>query len=105
MKHASPAAWALCLLTVGGLTSVSGAESPPPAIAPFDAVKAREFQRRWAARIDRPAARTNSIGMPLVLLPPGEFTMGRTEEQFDELMVLAKKGISELVELQKLTVG
>ncbi len=28
-----------------------------------------------------------------------------TQEQFDELMVLAKKGIAELVELQKLTVG
>ncbi|MGI9384848.1 MAG: ribonuclease PH [Methyloligellaceae bacterium] len=28
-----------------------------------------------------------------------------SQEQFDELMVLAKKGISELVELQKLTVG
>ena len=28
-----------------------------------------------------------------------------TQEQFDELMVLAKKGIGELVELQKLTIG
>jgi ribonuclease PH len=28
-----------------------------------------------------------------------------TQEQFDELMVLAKKGIGDLVELQKLTIG
>ena len=28
-----------------------------------------------------------------------------TQEQFDELMILARKGIAELVELQKLTVG
>ena len=28
-----------------------------------------------------------------------------TQEKFDELMVLAKKGIGELVQLQKLTVG
>ena len=29
---------------------------------------------------------TNSIGMKMVLLPPGEYTMGRTEEQFDKVL-------------------
>jgi formylglycine-generating enzyme required for sulfatase activity len=51
-------------------------DSPPPAIAPFDAAKAKEHQAAWARQLGFPVEMTNSIGMKLVLIPPGEFTMG-----------------------------
>jgi formylglycine-generating enzyme required for sulfatase activity len=53
---------------------------PPPAIAPFDAQKAREHQEAWAKYLGVSVETTNSIGMKLVLIPPGEFDMGSTPE-------------------------
>ena len=62
------------------------AETPALANAPFEAKQARAFQQTWAAHLGKEAVLTNSVGMKMVLLPPGEFTMGRTEEQFDKLL-------------------
>jgi serine/threonine protein kinase/formylglycine-generating enzyme required for sulfatase activity len=57
------------------------AESRPPfAVAPFDAAKARELQQLWAAYLNRKVEETNSVGMRLRLIPPGEFTMGPAAE-------------------------
>lgn len=55
--------------------------APPPAIAPFDAKKAREHQEAWAKHLGMPVEMTNSIGMRFVLIPPGEFDMGSKEEE------------------------
>jgi formylglycine-generating enzyme required for sulfatase activity/predicted GH43/DUF377 family glycosyl hydrolase len=66
--------------------SLQAAEHPLLAKAPFNAAQAGEFQRQWAKRIGHEVAVTNSIGMKLALLPPGEFTMGRTEEEFERLL-------------------
>ncbi len=66
-------------------------DRPPMARAPFDAAQAGEFQRQWARYIGKPVVYTNSIGMKLQLIPPGEFTMGRTEEQFDRVLEEGKK--------------
>jgi formylglycine-generating enzyme required for sulfatase activity/serine/threonine protein kinase len=52
------------------------ADAPPPAIAPFDEKKAKEHQQAWAKYLGVPVEITNSIGMKLVLIPPGEFMMG-----------------------------
>jgi len=49
---------------------------PPLAVAPFDAQKAKEHQEAWAKYLRLPVEMTNPIGMKLVLIPPGEFTMG-----------------------------
>jgi formylglycine-generating enzyme required for sulfatase activity len=38
--------------------------------------KAKESQEAWARRLGVPALLVNSIGLKLVLIPPGEFTMG-----------------------------
>jgi formylglycine-generating enzyme required for sulfatase activity len=57
------------------------AQAPLPAIAPFDSNQARAHQEAWAAFLKRPVKQQNSIGLPLVLLPPGEFTMGSMPEQ------------------------
>jgi len=54
---------------------------PPPAIAPFAATEAKRIQKQWADHLGVPVEDTNSIGMPLALIPPGEFDMGSTPEQ------------------------
>jgi hypothetical protein len=46
--------------------------SPPPAIAPFDAAKAKEHQAAWAKYLGVEVELENSIGMRFVLIPPVE---------------------------------
>jgi formylglycine-generating enzyme required for sulfatase activity len=57
---------------------------PPPAKAPFDAKRAQSLQARWARHLKIPLVQTNSIGMKLVLIPPGEFQMGSPKELIAE---------------------
>jgi formylglycine-generating enzyme len=66
----------------------SVAEPPKPdssipalAIAPFDAETARGHQQAWASHLGVPVEIENSIGMKLVLIPPGEFMMGAPETE------------------------
>src|SRR5262249_11768478 len=54
---------------------------PPPAVAPFDAKKAKEHQGTWANHLGVPVEIENSLGMKLRLIPPGEFLMGSSPEQ------------------------
>jgi len=58
-------------------------ESPPLAIAPFDAARAKHHQQTWAEYLGAPVETTNSIGMKLVLIPPGEFDMGSSQGQLN----------------------
>jgi formylglycine-generating enzyme required for sulfatase activity len=64
---------------------------PPLAIAPFDAKQAKEHQKRWAKHLGIPVEVTNTIGMKLVLIPPGEFDMGSTQEEVDLLLKEARE--------------
>ena len=67
-------------------TSTYGGDHPPLAIAPFDAAQAKEFQQQWAKHAGKEMTFTNSIGMKMVLLPPGEFMMGiKDAAAIDEL--------------------
>ena len=64
-------------VTRGGQVKAKVTLKPPPlAVAPFDAALARKHQQRWARYLGVPVEMTNAIGMKLVLIPPGEFTMG-----------------------------
>jgi formylglycine-generating enzyme required for sulfatase activity/serine/threonine protein kinase len=65
--------------------------APPPAIAPFDTKKAREHQEAWAKYLGVPVEVTNSIGMKFVLIPPGEFLMGSTPEEIQQVLADARK--------------
>jgi serine/threonine protein kinase len=59
--------------------------SPPAAVAPFDAKQARAHQEAWARYLDTDVETTNSIGMTMILIPPGEFMMGSTDEQIEKI--------------------
>jgi serine/threonine protein kinase/formylglycine-generating enzyme required for sulfatase activity len=61
--------------------SLYGPNAPPLAVAPFGAAQAKQHQEAWAKHLGLPVAQANSLGMPLVLIPPGEFDMGSTPEQ------------------------
>ena len=68
---------------------MANGNSPPgglrlPSIAPFDQKKAKEHQADWAKYLGVPVEMTNSIGMKLALVPPGEFPMGSPEELIEE---------------------
>jgi formylglycine-generating enzyme required for sulfatase activity/serine/threonine protein kinase len=56
-------------------------QTPPPAVAPFAANQAKLLQVCWADHLRRPAVVRNSLGMKLLLVPPGEFLMGASEEE------------------------
>ncbi len=61
--------------------SAPGSPAPPPAVAPFDAQQAKAHQTAWATHLGTTVEQTNTLGMKLVLIPPGEFLMGSTPEQ------------------------
>jgi serine/threonine-protein kinase len=65
---------------VAPTAAVSGI-APPPAVAPFDPLDAKEHQEGWAKHLGVRVEIANSIGMKLVLIPPGEFDMGSTSEE------------------------
>ncbi|MEX0704454.1 MAG: formylglycine-generating enzyme family protein [Planctomycetales bacterium] len=65
-------------------------------VAPFDATvnrtvtqaetAAKSAQQGWADHLKRPVVEKNSIGMELVLLPPGKFLMGSTPQQIEQVL-------------------
>ena len=67
------------------------AAAPTLAPAPFDDRTAKEYQKRWANYVQLPVVRTNSIGMKLVLIPPGEFKMGSSAEHIAQFLTEAKQ--------------
>jgi formylglycine-generating enzyme required for sulfatase activity len=68
-------------------TSAKPAAKGPlkPAIAPFSADEAKQLQQRWAQSRRVPVEVTNSAGMKLVFIPPGEFMLGTSPEQIAAL--------------------
>jgi len=64
---------------------------PPPAIAPFDAATAKQHQEAWAKHLGTQVETVNSVGAKMVLIPPGEFLMGSTDEQIEEALKVAEK--------------
>jgi formylglycine-generating enzyme required for sulfatase activity/serine/threonine protein kinase len=55
---------------------VTPKEPPAPLKSPFNEVAAKTAQQAWATYAGRPVVETNSIGMELTLIPPGEFSIG-----------------------------
>ena len=51
-------------------------KSPEAVVCPFDAETARRAQEAWATYLDQPVVWENSVGMNMVVIPPGQFRMG-----------------------------
>jgi len=73
------------------VTASGDANAPPPlAKAPFDAKQAKAHQKAWADYLGEPVEKNIVIGkneqgrdvvLTMVLIPPGEFLMGATDEE------------------------
>ncbi len=70
---------------------------PPLAISPFPFDEARTHQERWARYLGVRVEYENSLGMKMVLIPPGEFMMGNSEEQ----IAMSLKELEEKKELNE----
>ena len=81
----------LVILTVFFATVAFAADHPPLAKAPFNAVEAEEYQQQWAKHLGKQVFETNSLGMKMVLIPPGEFWMGSSRAEVDEAFRQAKE--------------
>ncbi len=67
------------------------AQTPPElSVAPVPAEVARRQQQDWAKHLGLPAESTNTIGMTLALIPPGEFAMGATEAEIGEVVAQSR---------------
>ena len=65
--------------------------APTPAKAPFDAAGAKAHQQAWAKHLGTEVETTNSVGAKMVLIPPGEFLMGSTDEQVEAALKVAEE--------------
>lgn len=77
----SDAASQLNAEAVSALPFVRSGPEPPLAVAPFDAEHAKLHQQAWSAHRGLPVEWTNSLGMKMVLIPPGQFVMGNSREE------------------------
>ena len=69
----------LTLLFAGtGLAMAVRSVTPTPSLPrpPFDAERAKTLQQEWATAFGVDAEVTNGLGMKLVLIPGGRFTLG-----------------------------
>jgi serine/threonine protein kinase/formylglycine-generating enzyme required for sulfatase activity len=70
------------------ITAAPISTAPPLAKAPFTAAEAKQHQQDWAAYLGIQVETTNSVGAKLALIPPGEFLMGSSAEQSEDLRKL-----------------
>src|SRR5262249_45049369 len=60
--------------------------APAPADFPFDARMARQHQDNWARYLGTTVETVNSLDMRQVLIPPGAFPMGESQQTVDRLV-------------------
>lgn len=61
---------------------------PPGLTAPFSPKSAKEGQEGWAKYLEKPPKFINSNGMEFMLIPPGEFMMGTSEDEAESLITI-----------------
>ena len=86
----------VCLL-LSCLAGCGATAAPPPAVTPFADSQATAHQKAWADHLRVPVQTTNSIGMKLNLIPPGEFQLGspasepgRYDDEIQHLVKITK---------------
>ncbi|OYW24486.1 MAG: hypothetical protein B7Z55_02045, partial [Planctomycetales bacterium 12-60-4] len=62
---------------------------PAIAVAPFETTQAKQHQQAWADYLGVPVEATNSVGAKMVLIPPGSFQMGSTDEQVEAALKMS----------------
>ena len=67
------------------------AEAPPLATTSFTPDEARHNQQRWASSLAVPVIETNFVGIEMVLVPPGDFVMGSSQEERTRLLRLREE--------------
>lgn len=72
------------------------AGAPEPASTPFDRKQAAACQIAWSKYCEVPVESINSVGMTMVLIPPGKFLMGTTAEQIQSLIREARDPMESL---------
>ena len=69
-------------------------QPPPLAVAPFDEAQAKQHQKEWADYLGVPVEQDVDLGdgvkLTMVLIPPGEFLMGSTDEERARFLEEAK---------------
>ena len=58
-----------------GKSDTPNVRPPRAGVVPFDAATAKKLQNAWAKHLSAAETVKNSIGMELILIPPGEFRM------------------------------
>ena len=75
------------LLSALSVRSASAAETlpteAPRLVLPFTMSQAKSGQEAWAKSLAKPVLEKNALGMELVLIPPGQFTMGSPPTEND----------------------
>lgn len=66
-------------LRVARVRVSSAMPQPSLAAAPFDEKQAKAHQEEWAKHLGRKVVEDNSLGMKMMLIPPGKFTMGNAD--------------------------
>ena len=77
--------------TLGPAMDAVRSNAPPLAKAPFDAAQAKAHQESWAKHLGTTVETTNSVGQKMILIPPGEFLMGSTDEQIEAIRKTAEE--------------
>lgn len=64
---------------------------------PFDGRQAKAYQEAWARQLGTRVETTNSVGAKMILIPPGNFLMGSTDEQLAAAIKAAlETGVDQL---------
>ena len=65
--------------------------APETLVAPFDANAAKQKQIEWARFLGSQVQEKNSVGMKLMLIPAGTFSMGLSAQELEKLLAVEKK--------------
>jgi formylglycine-generating enzyme required for sulfatase activity/serine/threonine protein kinase len=80
------------------------AAAPPAAKTPFTTAEAKAHQAAWAQHLGTTVEMTNSVGAKMILIPPGEFLMGSSDEHVESALKLGEvedQGILDRVRYER----
>jgi formylglycine-generating enzyme required for sulfatase activity len=71
---------------------LNGIQPPKPTSAPFGGMEAKKHQQEWADYLGVSTETGKSVGMKMVLIPPGDFDMGSPEEFIEQCIERTRQG-------------